>query len=70
MLIKTHIFAGIHGYIEKHDKVKNLLKTIDDQFAKFVKSLASTLIIQFSTLKLTGVKGVRDHIMRMMDIEP
>ena len=68
MFIKTHISTGIHGSIEKHDKVQDLLKTIDDQFAKSVKSLASTLIIQFSTLRLTGVKGVRNHIMRMMDI--
>ena len=68
MFIKTHISTGIRGSIEKHDKVQDLLKTIDDQFTKSVKSHASTLIIQFSTLKLTRVKGVRDHIMRMMDI--
>ena len=68
MFIKTHMFAGIRGSFEKHDKVQHLLKAIDDQFAKSVKSLANTLIVQFSTLRLTGVKGVRDDIMRMMDI--
>ena len=68
MFIKSHIFAGIRGSMEKHDKVQDLLKAIDDQFTKSMKSLASTLIIQFSTLRLTGVKGVRDHLMRMMDI--
>ena len=68
MFIKTHISVGIRVSIEKHDKVQDLLKTIDDQFAKSVKSLASTLIIQFSTLRLTGVKGMCDHIMCMMDI--
>ena len=65
MFIKTHISASIHGSIEKHNKVQDLLKTIDDQFATSVTSLTSTLIIQFSTLRLTGVKGVRDHIMRI-----
>ena len=50
MFIKTHISAGIHCSIEKHDKIQDLLKTIDDQFAKFVKSLANTLIIQFPPL--------------------
>ena len=44
------------------------IKEIDEQFAKFDKSLTSTLIIQLSTLSLTGVLGVRDHIMHMMDI--
>ena len=69
MFIKTHISAGIRGSIEKHNKVQDLLKAIDYQFAKSVKSLASTLIIQFSILRLTGVKGVRDHIISMVDIE-
>ena len=68
MFIKTHISVGIRGSIEKHNKVQDLLNEIDDQFTKCMKSLASTLIIQFSTLRLIGVKGVHDHIMRMMDI--
>ena len=48
--------------------VKDLLKAIDKQFKTFEKALASTLIIKFSTLKLTGITGVRDHIMQMRDI--
>ena len=47
--------------IEKHVKVRDLLKAIDEQFAKSDKYLASTLIIQFSSLRLTGIRGVRDH---------
>ena len=68
MFIKTHISTGIRGSIEKHNKVQDLLNKIDDQFANSVKSLASTLIIKFFTLRLTGMKGVRYHIMYMMDI--
>ena len=68
MFIKTHISAGIRGSVEKHDNVRDLLKEIDEQFTKFEKYLASTLIIKFSTLRLTGVEGVRDHIMCIMDI--
>ena len=68
MFIKTHIYAYIHNSIEKHNKVQYLLKAIDDQFAKSVKSLANTLVIQFSTLKLIRVKGMCDHIMRMIDM--
>ena len=68
MFIKTHISTSIRGSIEKHDKVQDLLKVIDNKFAKFMKSLVGTLIILFSTLRLTGVNGVLDHIMRMMDI--
>ena len=68
MFIKTHISVGIHGSIEKHVRVKDLLKAIDKQFAKSNKSLTSTLIIQFSSLRLTGIRGVLYHIMCIMDI--
>ena len=57
MFIKTHILVGFRGSIEKHEKVKDLMKAIDEQFAKSEKSLGSTLIIQFSTLRLTRVRG-------------
>ena len=68
MFIKTHISDGIRGFIERHEKVRDLMKAIDEQFTKSEKSLSNTLIIQFSTLRLIGVRVVRDHIMRMMDI--
>ena len=68
MFIKTHISVGIRGYIKKHEKVKELMKAINEQFVKSAKSPPSTLIIQFSTLRLTGVRGMRDHIMHMIDI--
>ena len=47
--------------IEKHVKVRDLLKAIDKQFSKTDKSLASILIIRFSSLRLTEIRGVRDH---------
>ena len=68
MFIKTKISAGIRGSIEQINKVKPLLKAIDEQFETFDKALAITLIMQFSSSKLTGTRGVRDHIMRMRDI--
>ena len=68
MFIKTHISTCIRRSIEKHVNVKDLLKAIDDQFAKSENSLTSTLIIQFLFLRLNGIKGVCDHIIRMMNI--
>ena len=58
MFIKTKIFAGIRGYVEQIDKVKQLLKAINEQFATFDKALANTLIMQFSSTKLLGKRGV------------
>ena len=68
MFIKTKISAGIRGSIELIDKVKPLLKAIDEKFVTFDKALASTLIMQFSSTKLIGIRGVCDHIMHMRDI--
>ncbi|XP_074306344.1 uncharacterized protein LOC141641586 [Silene latifolia] len=60
--------ASFHGSVDQHTKVKDLIKVIDEQFATSDKALASTLIMQFSSLRLTETKGVRDYIMRMRDI--
>ena len=68
MFIKTKISASICGFVEQIDKVKPLLKAINEQFVTSDKTLTSTLIMQFSSTKLTGIRGVRDHIMRMRDI--
>ncbi|XP_073123077.1 uncharacterized protein [Henckelia pumila] len=62
---KTKIHVGILGSIEMHESVKDLLKAIDEQFATSDKALSSTLIMEFSSLRLTTVKGVQEHIMKM-----
>ncbi|EXC12986.1 hypothetical protein L484_016917 [Morus notabilis] len=64
MFIKTKISAGIRGSVDQHDKVK----AFHEQFECSDKALASTLIMKFSSLKLTTVKSVCGHIMQMRDI--
>ena len=68
MFMKTKISAGIRGSVEQINKVKPLLQTIDEQFETSDKALPRTLIMQFSSTKLTKTKGVCDHIMSMSDI--
>ncbi|KAL1334041.1 hypothetical protein AAHE18_11G147900 [Arachis hypogaea] len=48
--------------------VKDYMKAIDEQFESSSKALASTLMAQLSSMRLTGVRGVREHIMRLRDI--
>ncbi|KAA8523978.1 hypothetical protein F0562_010591 [Nyssa sinensis] len=67
MFIKTKISAGIHGSVDQHTKVRDLLKAIDEQFVTSDKALASTLIMKFCSTRLDTVKGVREHIMQMRD---
>ncbi|WJZ82690.1 hypothetical protein VitviT2T_002425 [Vitis vinifera] len=68
MYIKTKISAGIHGSIEQHENVHELLKAIDEQFITSDKALANTLIMKFTSLKFTDIKGVREYIMEMRDV--
>ncbi|KAF7831627.1 Retrovirus-related Pol polyprotein from transposon TNT 1-94 [Senna tora] len=68
MFIKTKISASIHGPIGEHKNVCDLLKVRDEQFEFFYKALSSTLMTKLSSMKLTSISGVREHIMRMRDI--
>ena len=44
-----------------------MLKAISEQFVTSDKALASTLIMKFSSIHITSVRGVREHIMQMRD---
>ena len=68
MYIKTKISAGICGSIKQHENVREFPKAIDEQFITSDKALASTLIMKFTSLKLTGIRGVCEHIKEMRDI--
>ncbi|XP_073152803.1 uncharacterized protein [Henckelia pumila] len=68
MFIKTKISTGMRGSVDQHNNVKELLKAIDEQFQSSDKALANTLIMKFSLLWLTNVRGVREHITKMRDI--
>ncbi|KAL6334148.1 hypothetical protein AAG906_004579 [Vitis piasezkii] len=55
MYIKTKISVGIQWLLTK-------------QFVTSDKALANTLIMKFTSLKLTDIRGVREHIMGMRNI--
>ncbi|RVW26222.1 Retrovirus-related Pol polyprotein from transposon TNT 1-94 [Vitis vinifera] len=56
MFIKTKISDGIRGSVNQHDNVKALLKAIDEQFVTADKTLASTLIMKFSSIRLMMIR--------------
>ena len=68
MFIKTKITTGIRGSVDQYNKVQDLLKAISKQLVTLDKALASTLIMKLSSIRITSVKGVREHIMQMRDI--
>ena len=68
VIIKTKNIGDVKGSIEQYEKVQDLLKAIDEQFVTSDKALANTLIMKFSSIRITRVRGVREHIMQMRDI--
>ena len=66
--IKSKLSAGIRGSVSQHQHVKDLLKALDEQFTSSEKVNAMTLIMKLTSQRLTSVRGVRDHIMKMRDI--
>lgn len=68
LFIRTHISSSIRVLIPDCTNVKKLLKAIYDQFESSDKALASTLMTKLSSMKLTIVRGVREHTMLMRDI--
>ncbi|PHU02595.1 hypothetical protein BC332_27846 [Capsicum chinense] len=68
MFIKIKISDGICGSVEQHNNVKALLKAIDEQFETSDKTLASTFIMKFSSMRLTCARGVCEHIMKRLDL--
>lgn len=57
MFIKAKTFVGRCDLIELHEKVKDLIRAIDEQFSTPDKSYASNLIIKYSIMKLTRVNN-------------
>ncbi|XP_039165457.1 uncharacterized protein LOC120291789 [Eucalyptus grandis] len=66
--IDSSTAAEITLYNQWERNAKALLEAIDTQFESSEKAHAMTLIMKFSSMKLTSVKGVREYIMQMRDI--
>ena len=43
MFIKTNIYVSIRSSVDQHEKVKDLLKAIDDQFLHLIRPLPASL---------------------------
>ncbi|KAF7840705.1 Retrovirus-related Pol polyprotein from transposon TNT 1-94 [Senna tora] len=68
MYIKTKISASMRVSLGECKNVRELLKAINEEFKSLNKALAITLMTKFSSMKLTSIRGVREHIEQMSDI--
>ncbi|RVX13113.1 hypothetical protein CK203_017862 [Vitis vinifera] len=68
MYFNSSIGKRIRGSIPNCAKAKEYLKAIEQQFETSDKALFSTLMTKMCPMKFNGIKGVREHIMKMRDI--
>ncbi|XP_062080554.1 uncharacterized protein LOC133785322 [Humulus lupulus] len=68
MFIMTKIPNGMCGSVEQHEKFKDFIKAIEEQYNTFDKPINfNTLFLQLSSSKLTRIRGVREHITKIRD---
>jgi hypothetical protein len=68
MLIKSHGSKSIGGSNLECDKVKDYIKTIEEQFIICDKALASTLMNKLFVMKHHKSRSVCEQIMKIKDI--
>ena len=68
MFIKSHINKNIRGSIPECNKVKDLMKAIEEQFIRSDKAWASILMKRFSSKTFDYSKNLCEHIMEMRDM--
>lgn len=64
----SHINKSIQSYIPEIDKTKAFLNTVEEQFSRFSKALASTLMKKLSNKTFGSTKSVPKHIMQMRNM--
>ncbi|GAV58101.1 UBN2_2 domain-containing protein, partial [Cephalotus follicularis] len=68
MLIQSHVSKSIRGSILDCDKVVDYMKSVEEQFVRSDKALASTIMNKLSGIRFDNSKSVHEHIMEIMDI--
>lgn len=68
MLIKSHGSKNIGGLNLECDKVKDYIKTIEEQFIICDEALASTLMNKLFVMKHHKSRSVCEQIMKIKDI--
>ncbi|XP_028760159.1 uncharacterized protein LOC114759168 [Neltuma alba] len=68
LLIKTRIARSIRGAIPKCETAKEYLEAVDKQFKPTDKQMGGTIMSELCAMRLTGIGGTRQHIMKMRDL--
>ncbi|XP_031250248.1 uncharacterized protein LOC116108100 [Pistacia vera] len=67
-LVEIALYERICGLIPECENAKDLINAIHAPFETSGKALGSTLMSRLTSIRLIGIKGVREHIVKMRDI--
>ncbi|XP_028770186.1 uncharacterized protein LOC114727664 [Neltuma alba] len=68
LIIKTMIARGIRGAIPKCETAKEYLEAVNKQFKLTDKQIGGTIMSELCAMKLIGIGGIRQHIIKMRDL--
>ncbi|XP_028769731.1 uncharacterized protein LOC114727185 [Neltuma alba] len=68
LLIQQRITRSIRGAIPKCETAKGYLEALDKQFKPIDKQMVGAIMSELCVMRLTGIGGVRQHIMKMRDL--
>ncbi|XP_024190414.1 uncharacterized protein LOC112194404 [Rosa chinensis] len=67
-VIRTTMSDTVRGSIEEPDLAMDFLYAIHDMYGESDKAEAARLAMEFNDLKYTGTGKVREHIMKLIEI--
>ncbi|RVX17796.1 hypothetical protein CK203_004186 [Vitis vinifera] len=68
MFMRMSIANNIKSTLPERDTAKEFFKTVEERFHSADKSLAGTLMVELTTMKFDGTRGMHEHILEMSNL--
>ena len=66
--MRMSIANNIKSTLPERDTVKEFFKTMEERFRSTDKFLAGTLMVELTTMKFDGTRGMYEHILEMSNL--
>jgi len=68
MFMRMNIANNIKSTLPKYDSAKEFITTVEECFRSADKSLVETLMVECTTMKFYGTRGMHEHILKMTNL--
>ena len=66
--MRMRIANNINSTLPEHDTAKEFFKTVEKRFRLADRSLVGTLMVELTTMKFDGTRGMHEHILEMSNL--